>query len=536
MPLHRTPEIAAPAPPAPKQAQPAALGVLAGLAAAKLLAHLPAINQYGYFRDELYYLASTRHLALGYVDHPPLSIAVLAGVRALAGDSLPALRLTPLLCGLAVVVLTALLARELGGGRLAQGAAGLAVLSAPVYLAIHHYYSMNALDHVAWASAALLLAKALRTGRASTWMLLGLVLGLGLLNKLSVLWLGAGIGAGLLLTPCRRFLLSRGPWLAAAIAAALFAPHVAWQAAHGWPTLEFMSNATRHKMVQTGLAEFLSGQVLTMNPATLLIWLPGLLSGLRPGAEPRARLFSIAWLGVFALLASGGPSRSSYLAPAYPMLFASGGVSLERLREAAARARAGSFARRLRAAAAPAALSAMILIGAPLVPYALPVLPPDAFLAYMKAIGIAPRGEERSARAELPQQYADMFGWEEMAEQAARAYALLTPQERARAAVFGQNYGEAGAIDVLGKRLGLPPAISGHNSYWMWGPPPGSIDVVIILGGDHEGNAAFFEEVTVVGRVECRRCMPYERDLAVSIGRRPRLPLEEAWPRLKRFM
>jgi hypothetical protein len=361
-------------------------------------------------------------------------------------------------------------------------------------------------------------------------------LGLGLLNKISILWLGFGLAAGLLLTPGRRRLLTSGPWLAAAVAGLLFVPHVAWQAAHGWPTLEFMRNATQQKMTQGTVAGFAADQLLTMNPATAIVWITGLVWCLWPrrvaAPDPcwAPRLFGIAWLAVFGLLAFSGTTRSSYLAPAYPMLFAGGGVALERF---ARRRGAAGAARR---AAVPAAAALVAFTGAMLLPFALPLLPPDTFISYMRAIGVTPPAEERHAQADLPQFYADMFGWDEMAREVAAAWNALPPEDRERGAVFAQNYGEAGALDVLGRRLGLPPVSSGHNSYWLWGPTHPDPEVILVLGGDEEDNRAFFEELTHVGEIACARCMPYERGLDIWVGRRPKIPLAEAWPRLKRFI
>jgi hypothetical protein len=169
-------------------------------------------------------------------------------------------------------------------------------------------------------------------------------------------------------------------------------------------------------------------------------------------------------------------------------------------------------------------------------PFGLPVLPVRSFVRYQAALGMAPSTDERLALGALPQHYADMFGWEEMAALVNQAYRRLTPEEQKRCRVFGQNYGEAGAIDVLGRRLGLPPALSGHNSYWLWGPGDGEVEVVIIIGGAREDNARYFEEVEIVGQTDSPWAMPYERGLDVSIARRPRMDLQEAWPQLRRYI
>lgn len=495
--------------------------------AVKLLLHLVAITRYGYFRDELYYLASTEHLAWGYVEHPPLSIALLALVRSILGDSLPALRLVPVLAGAATVVLTALIARRLGGGRAAQGLAALTALMSPVFLGTDRYYSMNALDLLFWALASLVVLRALATGKRRDWAVLGVVLGLGLLNKVSMAWFGGGLFVGLLATPQRRALLRAGPWLAAAIAALIFAPHVIWQMGHGWPTLEFMRNATTLKMVSTTPVAFLEQQVLEMNPGAAPIWIAGLvygIAGFRGRSDP-GQILPWIYLSVLALLLAQGHSRASYLAVAYPPLLALGSVAVERFSDRIGR-------RWMR----PTLAGLVILLGAVAVPMALPVLPVTAFVRYQAALGLAPRTEERNEMGALPQDYADMFGWEQMTALVAEAYQRLTPAEREQCLIFGQNYGEAGAIDVLGRKLGLPPAVSGHNSYWIWGPRRQEWDVVIIIGGEREDNAAFFDQIEIVGQTRSEWSMPYERGLDVSIARKPKMPLREAWPRVKRYI
>jgi 4-amino-4-deoxy-L-arabinose transferase-like glycosyltransferase len=495
--------------------------VLLLLAAAKLVLHFVAIEQYGYFRDELYYLASTEHLDWGYVDHPPLSIALLALVRALIGDSLPALRLLPALAGTATVILFGLLARQLGGGRFAQGLAALAALLSPVFLALNHYYSMNALDLLLWTVAALLLLRALEQDTLKPWLWLGVVLGAALLNKVSALWLGGGILVGLLLTPHRRVLRTPGPWLAAAIAGLIFLPHVLWQVRHDWPTVEFMRNATAQKMVDTTPLDFLVEQLRAMNLGAAPVWLAGLVYAFFPGGR-RGRVLVLIYVSVAALLVLGGRSRASYLAVAYAMVLPLGAVALERAAQP----------RVLRGAL----VLLVALFGAVSLPFVLPVLPVRAFVRYQAALRRTPGTDERQAMGALPQQYADMFGWEELVGLVHRAYQRLTPEERAHCRVFGQNYGEAGAVDVLGRRLGLPRALSGHNSYWLWGPGEGDVDVIIIIGGNREDNAQYFEEIEIVGQTDSPWSMPYERGLDVSIARRPKVDVRAVWPQLRRYI
>jgi hypothetical protein len=502
-----------------------AVGTLAAIAIGKLLMHVAAMQQYGYFRDELYYLASTNHLDWGYVDHPPLSIAILALIRAPFGDSLTALRVVPALVGVATVFVTGVIARQLGGGRFAQGLAALCVLMSPVFLGTAHYYSMNVFDQLFWAIAVSVFLCALDEGRFRPWAMLGFVLGLGFLNKISILWLGAGMLIGLVFTPYRRVLREPWPWVGVIVAGVFSLPYLLWQISHGWPTLEFMQNATAVKMVDVVPLRFLLDQILSMNPGAAPVWMAGVVFGLYGVRRERGRVVVWIYLTVFALLVLTGRSRSSYLAPAYPPLLALGAVAIECVSVSAGW-------RWLR----PSLAAAVIVLGVVGLPMALPLLPVEMFVRYQTALGVSPRTEERQRMGVLPQQYADMFGWEEMAALVGEAYSRLTPEERQHCRVFGQNYGEAGAIDVLGRRLGLPRALSGHNSYWLWGPDAGSWDVLIIIGGDREDNARFFDDIEIVGQTRSQWSMPYERGLDVSIARRPKIDFRELWPALKQYI
>ena len=504
---------------------PIATAPLVTVAAAIAVLHGAGLAGYGYFRDELYYLASRAHLGFGYVDQPPLSILLLAGWTAVAGDSVIAIRLLALAGGLLAALLCALLARELGGRSFAQGLAALAIGAAPMLAGLTHIYSMNVLDLDFWLLSAWLLVRVLATGDPRPWPLLGLALGAGLENKISVLWLGAGIAVGLVATAARVHLRHRGPWLAGAIAVALFAPYVVWNAVHGFPTLEFIRNAERLKMVHTSPLALLGGLTLELSPALAPVWVGGLLWTLFAPAGRRFRILGIVWLVAFAIVAGNGTAKGYYLAPATSLLFAAGAVAWEGWLAV------GAW-RWLR----PALLAAIVafgLIGAPL---AVPLLSEESFIAYARALGFMPQPSERQALGELPQHFADQHGWQEMADKVAAAYRRLTPEEQRQAVVFGQNYGEAGAIEVLGRRLGLPPAVSGHNSFWLWGPGGRSGSVVIILGGDPRDNAANCDRVEIIDTVHCAYCMPYERDLPVTICRGLHGGFDALWPRLKHFV
>jgi hypothetical protein len=497
---------------------PSILPLLLCLAGLKLLFHL-AVNLWGgyeIFRDELYYLACADHPAWGYVDQPPLSVWLLGAIRSLLGDSLFAIRLLPAVAGAGVVLFAGLLAREMGGGRFAVGLAATAALVSGSVLALSSFYSMNAFDLLLVAVAMYALARLIATDEPRWWIAIGLALGLGLLNKVGVLWVGLGLAVGLVVTAERRWLATRWPWLAGALALALFAPYLLWNAANDWAHLAFIESAVSGKYSGLDAWSFLTGLVLDQNPSTLLLWGSGLVWLLVAGAAGRYRLFGVVWVVACLVLLINGQSKSGYLASAFTGLFAAGGVAWERWIPARVALRAVAVA--------------VVGLGAVLAPLATPVLPVESYIRYARALGVGPSTDEGHELAELPQFYADMFGWQRKASAVAEVYRALPAEERAVAAIFADNYGRAGAIDYWAEEYGLPGAIGNHNNYWLWGPGHATGEVVIVLGGDRADLEERFASVEVAGVARCDYCIPYERDLPIHVARGLRQPIAEIWP------
>ena len=496
------------------------IAVLVIPALIKVILHLATYKGFGFFSDEFYCIACSKRLAWGYVDHPPLSILLLRADRWLFGDSLFSIRLLPALAGGATVLLTGLLARRLGAGKFGQLLAQVCALVAPVYLAFSHTYSMNVFDTVFWLAAFYILVLIFDGGSTKLWVAFGLVAGLGLQNKITLLALGFGLVVGLVLTRQRRHFLSGWFWLGGALAGLIFLPYVLWQIPNGWPTLEFMHNARLYKMVKPSFPGYFFGEIMEMHPFTFPVWLAGL--GLLLISRTYRKYQALGWCYLAALVlfvVTGG--KTYYLASVYTMLLAFGALWFEQV-----------VSRR----ALRVALMTVIMAGGLItLPVALPILPVEAHIRYSAALGLKPNaGGERHRVARLSQYYASMFGWENLVQEVARVYHSLPPADRGQCGIFCMDYHQAGAIDFLGKKYGLPDAASGHNNYWLWGPRTSAqVEIVISRGPGDLANA--FEQVSQEGFIhdETGYVQPSENDLSIYVVRRPKRPLE--WAQLKHY-
>ncbi len=498
--------------------------ILFFIAFLKLTFHLAvnALSAYGYFRDEFYYLACSDRLDWGFVDHPPLSISVLYISRAVLGDSIVAIRFLPALAGACTVYFTGLMARELGGGTSARVLAAVAAFAAPILLGMNSVYSMNSFDFLVWSSTGYVLIRIVKTSEPRLWPLLGAVLGAGLMNKVGVLWLGAGITVGLVLIH-RDWLKTKGPWIAGGIALLLFLPYIAWNVVNDFAHLEFIRNATSQKYSSLSPTRFIADQILLQNPVSLPLWIGGLWYFFFSPFGKQFRILGIIYATAFVILVINQQSKAEYLSPAYPMLFAGGSVWLERVLSAKMPI--------LR----PLYVGVVAASGVVLAPLAAPVLPVHSYIAYAEWLGVKPSTAENKRLAELPQFYADMFGWEELAATVLTVHANLPPEEKERSVIYTQNYGEAGAIEFFGKPYGIPRVISGHNNYYLWGPGADTMEVVIIVGGSLENHARNFDSVELAAESQCRYCMPYENNLPIFIARKLKRPVWEVWPLTKNY-
>ncbi len=479
-------------------------------------------GRYGYFRDELYYLALSHHLDWGYVDLAPMSPLVMRISRVLLGDSLHAIRLLPALAIGGQILITGLITRELGGKRFAVLLACLAVLVCPVILNNASRFSMNPFEALFWMGAIYFLLLAINRGRQELLVWTGVLLGLGLENKHSAAFFLIALLAGLLATSERRFFRSKWLWIAAGLIVLLCLPNLIWQYTHGFPTWVDLSNVKKiHKNIELPPLSFLKQQIMMLLPLNALVWIAGLGYLLFHAEGKRYRFLGVTYLGFLAIMMALH-GKDYYLTPIYPMLFAAGGVFWQKFIEAHSRLRWVKVA-------LPVVLAVMGVIVFPLV---LPILPPNQIARYMNALGVGVSRTETDMRSTLPQHFADEFGWPEMVAKVAEVYDAMPADERAKTAILAGNYGSAGAIDFFGPRYGLPASISTHQNYYYWGFRLYTGESLIMLNWELDDAQYWCQNVEQGPKIGHPYAMGWEH-YTILICHGLKKPLAEAWPRLK---
>jgi hypothetical protein len=473
--------------------------------------------EYGYFRDELYYIALSDNLDFGYVDVPPIVPFLLAIVRALLGTSFISLHFLPAVCGAFVVWLVSLMVKEMGGGFNALLLALTCVTLAPIYLCWESVYTYDAFDKLCWTLMLYVMVLLLKTSDKKYWIFFGLIAGLGLMTKITILFLAFGILCALLLTKDKKYFLSWQLWVGGAIALVVFSPYVLWQIKEGLPALEYYRNYAATKTWPSTPLEFIKNQILIMNALAFPVWLSGIYYFVFDKDGKKFRVLGYAYVVVLVICII--LKVKFYLpTPFYTVLFASGAVFIERFAEK-------HNVRRLKRLPAVA----IFLIGLVQVPFARPVVPIELFVKYTgRSVWEGIKGE-RHELGRLPQHFADRFGWDEMAISVWVAYDKLSAEDKSKACVLMGNYGQAGAIWVLGGQYNLPKPISGHLQYYFWGTRGHSAEVVISIGIDAKNLEDHFDDIKKVRDHACRWAIRHEKYLDVYVCRKPRRSLEQMW-------
>ncbi len=501
------------------------MAIVWAIAIAKLLLHVYFNNRYGYFRDEFDYLACANHLAWGYVDQPPLIPFLVHWSRVILGDSLRAIRFIPALASSLLVVQTALIAREFGGRRFALLLGAIAAALAPQYLSNGSLLTTNCLEPNLWMGCAYFAILAVKRGDPRHWLWFGVVAGVGLEEKYTIALFGFAIVVSLLLTKERRAFAHKWIWLGGLAAFLIFLPNLLWNVHYHWPFLQLMHNIrAEHRDVVLPAGVYFLQQILLIGPLAAPIWLAGLAALLFSVRLRQYRFLGWSYVvcyGVLFVL----HGKNYYLSPIYPVLLAAGAVAFEWVLDAPSRGWMKWAAAML-----------VIASGLHLAPITVPVLSPGHFIAYMNRLPFKlPVTEYSHQRAILPQWYADQFGWREIVNETAVAWNRIPPQERAGCGIFAQDYGQAGAIDFFGPRYGLPPALSGHQTYFLWGPRGYSGNCMIVLGDRPARLKQLFNSVEFVGVSPDNR-YALERRISVFICRGSKFgTLAQIWPQLRKW-
>ncbi|MFZ0859781.1 MAG: glycosyltransferase family 39 protein [Candidatus Sulfotelmatobacter sp.] len=522
---------AVPAPPSGRQSFiDSGMAVVWAIALAKLLFHIYFNNRYGYFRDEFDYMSCGDHLQWGYVDQPPLIPFLVHVCRSVLGDSLRAIRFIPALASSLLVVQTAVLAREFGGRRYALLLSAICCLIDPQYLSNAGLLGTNCLEPNLWMGCVYFFILAIKRNDPHYWLWFGVVAGLGMEEKYSIAVFGLGIVVGLLLTEQRRVFFNKWFWLGGLAAFLIFLPNLLWNIHYDWPFVQLMrAIKAEGRDVIWGPFQFFFQQMLVSNPLTAPLWLAGLFALLFSVPLRPYRALGWAYLvsyAVFFVL----HGKNYYLAPIYPMLFAAGAVSLEATLD-----RRETGQPRLQWLK-PVIVIILLASGAHLAPVVVPVLSPDHFVAYTRYLPFKlPVNEYAHAHAALPQWYSDQFGWKEIADETVLAWDRVPVNERPDCGIFAQDYGQAGAIDFFGRSHGLPGAMSGDRTYFLWGPHGYSGNCMIVLDDRRATLERYWDRVEFVGTSAAN---PYALEQQIDVFLCQGKTFDSwanLWPRLKRW-
>ncbi len=507
--------------PATQALPPLALAVVGTLVAVKLLLHFGTnvFSPYEFHRDAFLYMAMGEHLRLFGMDFPPFIGMLSEATRGILGDSLFAIRLPIALFSTGLAVIAALTARELGGGRFAQGLAVLCVLAGGLYLRTGNLFQPVAIDQFWWTLGLFALVKLARTEEPRWWIVFGIACGLGLMTKFSMLVFGFAVTLALLATSSRKAFLTRWPWIAAAIAIVIGSPSFIGQIRLGWPLFEQMGSLRGAQLARVSPLEFILEQPLM--GLGFIVAVVGI--GALAFAPSWRRYRTVGWTALFAfltLLALKG--KAYYIGPIYPVMYGAGAVVLERIRTP----KWGAIARW-------GTVALVAGYGLLTLPIGLPILAPPTMERYLARLGMEGATETNvGAQERLPQDYADMLNWREQVEEVARVYHSLPADERKRAVILASNYGEAGAIDFYGPRYDIPKARAYVGTYWFFGPGDLPGEVLILHGFPQEDVTDHCGSLTEAGYVDHPYAVAEERGLTVFVCRETRQTLQELWPGL----
>lgn len=485
----------------------------------KLGIHFIGNVNYGFHRDELLHLACADHLDWGYMEFPPLIGWIGKSGKVLFGKSLFATRLFPTLSGLAMMLLTVSMVKELGGKLLATVLALASFLGVLAYWRNHTLFQPVVFDQLFWTIGSFLLIRYLNRGKSSLLLWIGLVAGLGLLNKTTMLFWGMGIAIGLLFHRKAVVYKSKEIWLGGLIAFVIFLPNLLWQWQHDFPIFDHLNRLYAAHLEEISPWDFWDSQLWAMNPLNLVIWISALGFLLFRSKWKTYRPVAIAFLSS-GLLMYFFKAKGYYFFAAYPPLIAAGSVVLTEWLQGKwnqnARWAIGIF------------VVLLLLVSFVQLPYLAPVMPIEKFAEYAEL----PTNAEGRLEG-LTSDYADMFGWEEQVALVDSVYQTLSADEKANCIIWAENYGEAGAVQLLGKKYDLPAPVCKHGSFWMWGSGKASGEIAISLGNEDGAVDYFFEEKTLIKTIKHKYAIDEEHNIPLYLCRKPKVKLSDYWPEFR---
>ncbi len=477
------------------------------------------VKGYGYFIDEFYYIACAAHPAFGYVDHPPLAPLMLTVFRFVFGDSIASIRFLPALSFSVSVFLTGIVARLMGGGKIAQVIAACSMATAPMVVAFGGFYSMNAFEPVLALTLLFFTMRMVKENNVRLWIPIGITMGLGMMNKHTFGLFIICLILALLLTGKWSMVFNRWFLVGGVCGFAIFLPNIIWQIANGFPSLEFYRNISSGKNVYTRPVDFLLGQVMGMSPINVPIWLGGMVLLLASKKTREFRFLAFLFLGLFLALMMSGTSRSDRLIFAYPPVLAGGGLWLEMMFD---RIRA-----RWLAGVVVTILAAGLMLELPLI---LPYFSYETVRAHVERLHYNTE-LERGNKPPIPQLLADRIGWKEKYDIVLRCYRSLSEQDRKEAIIAAGNYGQAGALELFGRNDSLCPVVCTHNTYYLWSRDRlknAGIVLRLSRAQEYDGLKQRFGSVEPCeGDFVNPYVTAHENNLKVFICKDPRIPLRE---------
>jgi hypothetical protein len=478
--------------------------------------HLLVAGQYDVFRNELYFIVCGRHPAFGYVDQPPL-VPLLAAATQFGGIHVWILRLPAVLAAVLLVPLTVLFAQLLGATTRGAWLAAVAAASAMLVTAMTATLGTSTFEAIDFTAIAYLVTRATMRNEPRLLLWAGAVAGFAFETRYGVLFWGIGIAIGIALCGPRSLFRLREFWIGVGIATVIALPNILWQWAHGFPFLELVRNDNPGNFTGSPPA-FVLEQILSVNMLLAPLWVAGIIAPFVSSRLAPFRFLAVTFVvtALFILITHG---KMYYMAGAYPTMFAVGAAACTMLPRVLVAVWAVL-------AAANGALS---------LPLVLPVLPPQRLEHMIDQMSPRPKPVEAAGiGAPLMQMLSDQFGWRELARDVNDAYGALPAADRATAAIFASNYGEAAALDVYGQHL--PPALSGNNQYYLWGPRGYDGSVVLAINVDPAQWSTICNSVRVVGRFGTSPyAMPYERNRPIVLCRGMHPPLSALWPTFKHY-